>query len=82
MKRFAALLVAGALVALMLLPVALAVNTYSGNSMLVADGAYPPPFPSGWSGTTLVADGAYPPPFPSGWSGTVAHGALSGGLLT
>ncbi len=47
MKRFAVLLVAGALLALMLLPVSLTVNTQSGNgnSWLRADGGYPPPFP-------------------------------------
>jgi len=45
MKRLVVLLLVGALMALIVQPVSLTVNSPSGNSGLRADGAYPPPFP-------------------------------------
>ncbi len=65
MKHLAALLLAGALVALMLQPVSPTVNTLSGNEGLRADGSGPaPPFPPA-PGGGLLPDGSGPaPPFP------------------
>ncbi len=72
MKHLAALLLVGALLALMLQPVSLTVNTLSGNDGLRADGSGPPPpFPPPVSG--LLADGSGPPPpFPPPHSGGLA----------
>jgi len=63
MKRIATIVLFTVLVGLMLSPVSAAVNNYSGNPVLKADGVTPPPpFPS----VTLMADGVTPPPpFPS-----------------
>ena len=53
MKQLALLLLAGALMALILQPVSLTVNTPSGNRGLRADGVYPPPFPPPPDGTRV-----------------------------
>ncbi len=72
MKHLAALLLAGALVALMLQPVCLTVNTLSGNDGPLADGGGPaPPFPPPGGG--LLPDGGGPaPPFPPAPGGGLA----------
>ena len=65
MKHLAALLLAGALLALMLQPVSLTVNTLSGNDGLRADGSGPPPpFPPPPGGGLLADGSGPPPPFP------------------
>jgi hypothetical protein len=65
MKHLAALLLVGALVALMLQPVTLAVNTLSGKNVLRADGGGPPPpFPPPPGGGLIADGGGPPPPFP------------------
>lgn len=46
MKRLATILLVSALVALMLQPISLTVNTLSDNTRLRADGVLPPPFPT------------------------------------
>ncbi len=63
MKHLAALLLVSALLALMLQPVSLTVNSLSGNDGLRADGGWPPPpFPPPPGGRLFVADGGWPPP--------------------
>ena len=62
MKRLAALLLAGALVALILHPVASVVNVPVSYDGPRADGMPAPPWPTG--GSLLVADGDPAPPFP------------------
>ena len=65
MKHLAALLLVAALAALMLQPVSLTVNTFSGNDGLRADGGGPPPpFPPPPEVVLLADGGGPPPPFP------------------
>ena len=66
MKRLAALLLAGALVALIVHPVASVVNVPVSNDGPRADGIPAPPLPPWPEGGLLVADGITAPPWPTG----------------
>ena len=63
MKRLATLLLAGALVSLIVHPVASVVNVPVSNDGPRADGIPAPPWPTG--GDLLVADGIPAPPWPT-----------------